>query len=65
MNKIEIEDLVNLIQESDNVILIVEQDDEVNMAYNDGMDEMECLDLLALVTSQFYEVAQEGDGTTH
>ena len=42
-------------------VLITQQDGDVHLSYSKDLSEMEVLDLLALVTSKFYEIADEGD----
>ena len=49
----------------DNVIIITEKDGVVRLSFNQEMDEMEVLDILALVTSEFYNIADEGKVTKH
>ena len=58
---ITIEDLATVLDGAENVIVITEKAGDVVLNYSQEMNQMEVLDILALVTSQFYEVADEGD----
>ena len=58
-------DLETVLDGADSVIVITEKNGEIHLSFNQEMDQMEVLDLLALVTSQFYEVADEGDSSIH
>jgi hypothetical protein len=49
-----------LIEEADSVLVITETGNDVHLHYSSNLDEMEVLDLLALTTSEFYNVADEG-----
>jgi hypothetical protein len=62
---IEITNLETVIDGAENVIIITEKDGEVHLSFNQELDQMEVLDLLALVTSQFYEVADDGGNSIH
>jgi hypothetical protein len=37
----------------------------VSLTFSQNMDEMEVLDLLAFITSEFYQIADEGRVTKH
>jgi len=50
---------------ADNLIVITEKDGEVHLSFNQDLHEMEVLDILAMVTSKFYEIADEGDSPIH
>lgn len=50
---------------ADNLIVITEKDGEVHLSFNQDLHEMEVLDILAMVTSKFYEIAEEGDSPIH
>lgn len=58
---ITIEDLATVLDGAESVIVITEKAGDVILNYSQEMNQMEVLDILALVTSQFYEVADEGD----
>jgi hypothetical protein len=62
---IDITNLETVIDGAENVIIITEKDGEVHLSFNQELDQMEVLDLLALVTSQFYEVADDGGNSIH
>ena len=53
--------LADALEGADSIILITEKDGEVHLTFNQELSQMEVLDMLALVTSSFYEVADEGD----
>lgn len=44
---------------AESIIVITERDGEVHLSFNQELSQMEVLDMLALVTSNFYEVAEE------
>ena len=50
---------------ADNIIIITEKEGVVRLTFNQELDEMEVLDILALVTSEFYNIADEGRVTKH
>ncbi len=62
---IDITNLETVIDGAENVIIITEKDGKVHLSFNQELDQMEVLDLLALVTSQFYEVADDGGNSIH
>ena len=62
---IEETNLDTVMKDIDNVIIITEKDGVVRLSFNQEMDEMEVLDILALVTSEFYNIADEGKVTKH
>lgn len=61
---IDMKDMATVLDGADSVIVITEKGSEVVLNYSHNMSEMEVLDLLALVTSEFYEIADEGDTPT-
>ena len=62
---IENTDLETVLDGADSIIIITEKEGVVRLTFNQEMDEMEVLDILALVTSEFYEIAEEGKPTEH
>lgn len=62
---IDMADMAAVLDGAESVIVITEKEGEVILNYSHEMEQMEVLDLLALVTSQFYEIADEGDSTLH
>ena len=65
MKKRELIALTSIADEADSAVLITEQNGDVHLSYSKNLSEMEVLDLLALVTSKFYEIADEGDSQIH
>ena len=65
MNERELRGLTTVLDGADCAIIITEKDGEVHLSFNQELDQMEVLDLLALVTSQFYEVADDGGNSIH
>ena len=61
MNKRELENLEAVLTDADNIIVITETRGEVHLSFSQKLSEMEVLDILATVTSKFYEIADEGD----
>ena len=57
--------LETVLKDVDNIIIITEKEGVVRLTFNQEMDEMEVLDILALVTSEFYTIADEGNVTKH
>jgi predicted transcriptional regulator len=58
-------DMTNLeavLKDAESIIVITEKDGEVHLSFNQELREMEVLDILATVTSKFYEIAEE-DGS--
>ena len=53
--------LDTVLKDVDNMIIITEKEGVVRLSFNQELDEMEVLDILATVTSKFYEIADEGD----
>lgn len=65
MNKRELDRLETVLKEAENLILITEKAGEVHLSFSQHLSEMQVLDILALVTSKFYEIADEGDQSIH
>lgn len=65
MKKRELIALTSIADEADSAVLITEQNGAVHLSYSKDLSEMEVLDLLSLVTSKFYEIADEGDSQIH
>jgi len=61
LKKRELDKLEAVLKGAENVILITEKDGDVHLSFSQQLTEMEVLDILALVTSKFYEIADEGD----
>ncbi len=62
---IEDTNLDTVLKDVDNMIIITEKEGVVRLSFNQELDEMEVLDILALVTSEFYNIADEGNVTKH
>jgi hypothetical protein len=58
-------DLDTVVKDADSLIVITEKEGEVSLTFSQNMDEMEVLDLLAFITSEFYQIADEGRVTKH
>ena len=65
MKRKELEKLATVLEGAESIIVITETNGEVALTYSQDMDDMEVLDLLAMVTSGFYEIAEEGDSPIH
>lgn len=65
MNKKELEKLATVLAGAESIIVITETKGEVALTYSQDMNDMEVLDLLAMVTSGFYEITEEGDSPIH
>lgn len=61
---IDMADMATVLQGAESVIVITEKAGEVVLNYSPDMSQMEVLDVLALVTSEFYAIADEGDTPT-
>ena len=61
MNKRELDSMEAVLKDADNIIVITETRGEVHLSFSQKLSEMEVLDILATVTSKFYEIADEGD----
>jgi hypothetical protein len=57
--------LDEVLEDADSVIVITESDGAVHLSFSQHLTEMETLDILALVTSKFYEIANEDSGNFH
>jgi len=65
LNERELKELATVVDGADCAIIITEKDGEVSLGFSQHLNEMEVLDFLALVTSQFYEVADDGGNSIH
>lgn len=66
MNKRELDKLETVLKDANSVILITEKDGEIHLSFSQQLSEMEVLDILAIVTSKFYEIAEEdGNNSIH
>lgn len=57
--------LAKLIANADDILVITKEGDNVFLSYSADLTEMEVLDMLALVTSEFYNIADEGNSNIH
>lgn len=57
--------LADVINGADSVIVITEKDGNVVLTFSQNISELEVLDILSLVTSEFYLVASENEGKLH
>ena len=57
--------LGKLIANADDILVITREDNNVFLSYSADLTEMEVLDMLALVTSEFYNIADEGNSNIH
>ena len=64
LNERELEKLETVLKDADAVIVITEKAGEVHLSFSQSLPELEVLDILALVTSKFYQIAEE-DGNTN
>lgn len=58
-------DLDTVLKDAEALIIITEKEGAVSLTFSQNMDEMEVLDLLAFITSEFYQIADEGKVTKH
>ena len=66
MNKRELKELATVVDGADCAIIITEKDGEVSLGFSQHLSEMEVLDLLTVVTSTFYDIAEEdGSNSVH
>jgi len=66
LNKRELDKLETVLKDANSVILITEKDGEIHLSFSQQLSEMEVLDILAIVTSKFYEIAEEdGNNSIH
>ena len=61
MNNREIDSMEAVLKDAEHIIVITETRGEVHLSFSQKLSEMEVLDILATVTSKFYEIADEGD----
>ena len=52
-------DLGELLDKAESLIVISMEDGEMYLSFSDNLSEMEVLDILAITTNSFYEVAEE------
>lgn len=57
--------LADVINGADSVIVITEKEGNVVLTFSQNISELEVLDILALVTSEFYLVASDNEGKLH
>ena len=57
--------LDTVLNEAESLIIITEKEGIVHLSFSQNMDEMEVLDLLAFITSEFYQIADEGKVQKH
>ena len=57
--------LDTVLKDAEALIVITEKEGVVHLTFSQNMDEMEVLDLLAFITSEFYQIADEGRVTKH
>lgn len=60
-----LKNIASLIRGAESVIVITVKDNDVHLSFSKSLSEMEALDLLALVTSEFFEVAKEDNTPLH
>lgn len=60
-----IENLGELVKDANAVILITEKDGNITLTFSQNIGELEVLDILSLVTSEFYLVASDNEGKLH
>ena len=66
MNERELKELATVVDGADCAIIITEKDGEVSLGFSQHLSEMEVLDLLTVVTSTFYDIAEEdGSNSVH
>ena len=58
-------DLDTVLKDAEALIIITEKEGAVSLTFSQNMDEMEVLDLLAFITSEFYQIADEGKVQKH
>lgn len=58
-------DLDTVLKDAEALIIITEKEGAVSLTFSQNMDEMEVLDLLAFITSEFYQIADEGRVQKH
>lgn len=60
-----LEELEKLIEDAESLLVITEKGKHVTLSYSENLSEMEVLDILALVTSTYYNIADEGNSNIH
>tara|TARA_R110000868_G_scaffold385929_1_gene654017 strand:+ start:1597 stop:1794 length:198 start_codon:yes stop_codon:yes gene_type:complete len=60
-----LKNIASLIRGAESVIVITVKDNDVHLSFSKSLSEMEALDLLTLVTSEFFEVAKEDNTPLH
>jgi hypothetical protein len=66
LNERELKELATVVDGADCTIIITEKDGAVSLGFSQHLSEMEVLDLLAVVTSTFYDIAEEdGSNSVH
>lgn len=66
MNERELKELATVVDGADCAIIITEKDGVVSLGFSQHLNDMEVLDLLAVVTSTFYDIAEEdGSNSVH
>ena len=51
--------LSEILEAAESMIVISMESDEMYLSFSDNLSEMEVLDILAITTNSFYEVAEE------
>ena len=51
--------LSEILESAESMIVISMENDEMYLSFSDNLSEMEVLDILAITTNSFYEVAEE------
>ena len=64
-NLVDIESVEKLIKEADSLAIISVSGGSVYLSYSYDLDDLTTLDLLAYVTAQLYEAAEEGPSHPH
>jgi len=66
LNERELKELATVVDGADCAIIITEKDGVVSLGFSQHLNDMEVLDLLAVVTSKFYDIAEEdGSNSVH
>ena len=60
-----LEELEKLIEDAESLLVITDKGKHVTLSYSENLSEMEVLDILALVTSTYYNIADEGNSNIH
>lgn len=64
-NLVDVESIQKLIKEADSLVIVSVSDGSVYLSYSEDLDDMQTLDLMAYVTAQLYEAAEEGPSHPH